>query len=134
MYCVSGVCSDIYSMHVSHGVQLLPQKFLLLKKCNKNALIHIMCSKCVRECISQGSVEEREGMDLLARPGQAGKEQKLLSSMPYMGFQQKVWSILKVCLSRLKTQIRDVCLPTSKLNSLTSKQKSLTDVSSISGL
>ena len=39
----------------------------------------------MRECISQGSVEEHEGMDLLARQGQAGKEQKLLSSMTLHG-------------------------------------------------
>ena len=54
------------------------------EKCNENALIHIICSKCVGEGISQGSVE-REGMDLLARPGQAGEEQKLPSSMTLRG-------------------------------------------------
>jgi hypothetical protein len=40
----------------------------------------------------------RGGMDLLAGRKQESKEQKLPSSIPLFGFQQKAWPRLKVCL------------------------------------
>ncbi|KAL6089229.1 hypothetical protein STEG23_027361, partial [Scotinomys teguina] len=65
-----------------------------------------------------------EGMDVLARPEQAGKEQKCPSSTSLYGFQQNVWPRVKVCLptSRSRSKYRSpacsIVLPTFRMGLL----------------